>query len=91
MLDENSIDVILTDIVMADGDGIETIVKIRKSGNSVPIIAMSGGGRMKSDVYLGVAIHIGADITLNKPFEFQELVSAIEILCEPGNIRSIGS
>jgi len=70
-------DVVVTDIVMPDKEGIETIVEIRKLRPDLPIIAMSGGGRGSSTDYLELAALLGAKRTLAKPFSTQELLDAV--------------
>jgi CheY-like chemotaxis protein len=69
-------DLILTDIVMPDTEGIEMIIKIRKSDPNVKIIAMSGGD------YLEMARKLGADRTLTKPFSNQTLLDAVKATLE---------
>ncbi len=78
MLGDLSVDLIITDIVMADGEGLETIAAIRKDKIGLPIIAVSGGGRVAHDVYLGLADHMGANRTLAKPFRPKELLALVD-------------
>jgi DNA-binding response OmpR family regulator len=74
---EQSIDLIITDILMPEKEGIETILELRKSAPQVKIIAISGGGRtVKLDV-LPIAQSFGAARTLAKPFERRELLEAV--------------
>ncbi len=77
-------DVVLTDLIMPEMEGFETIMGLRKIDSKVKVIAMSGGGRIDASDYLGLAGKLGAVKTLEKPFEFKELVSALtEVLGEP--------
>ncbi len=69
-------DLILTDIVMPDTEGIELIMRIRKSDPNVKIIAMSGGN------YLEIARKLGADRILAKPFSNQVLLDAVKATLE---------
>ena len=72
-------DLILTDLIMPDMDGIELIMQLRRLGNSTPIIAMSGGGRsMKTESNLKMVELLGAAATLAKPFSREQLLQAIE-------------
>jgi len=64
-------DVMLTDIVMPDIEGIELIRKIRKITSSLRIIAMSGA----SDGYLHAARVLGADATIQKPIDIDALLA----------------
>ena len=77
-LDRGTFDVIVTDIVMPDMEGLELIRKVRKTYASMPIIAMSGGGRGSSDDYLTLAKNFGAAKTLEKPFQIEDLKKAID-------------
>lgn len=75
---EDRPDLIITNILMPGQEGIETIIQIRKSCPGIRIIAMSGGGRTKSGSFLELAKRLGADRSLEKPFEFDVLIDAIE-------------
>jgi DNA-binding response OmpR family regulator len=66
-------DVMLTDIVMPEKEGLETIEDFRRLLPDVKIIAMSGGGRGSAIDYLKLAHLMGADHTLPKPFSLDEL------------------
>lgn len=70
-------DLILTDIVMPEKEGVETIVELRKIYPATPIIAMSGGGSIASYDYLDHARLLGANDTLRKPFTRQKLLDTI--------------
>ena len=62
-------DMVVTDIIMPDQDGIGTINELKKRYPEIKIIAISGGGRMLSKDYLGIAKILGADYTFTKPFD----------------------
>jgi CheY-like chemotaxis protein len=66
-------DVVLTDLVMPDQDGIETIVELKKLYPHLKIVAMSGWTSAQGSDYLQVAREIGAAHTLQKPFDPAEL------------------
>jgi CheY-like chemotaxis protein len=71
-------DLVITDILMPDQEGLETIVEIRQFRPNQQIIAMSGGGRTRSVEFLAVAKTVGANVILAKPFgvaEFRQAVS----------------
>jgi len=70
-------DVVVTDMVMPENEGIETIIELRSIWPHGPIIAMSGGGRTGNTDYLRLARGMGADAILMKPFEPAELLSCI--------------
>ncbi len=79
--DEN-IDVVITDIVMPDMEGIETIRELRKINPDVKIIAFSGGGSLAPDGYLKIAASMGAKYTFQKPFDINELKEAVKKLLD---------
>jgi CheY-like chemotaxis protein len=72
-------DLIVTDIVMPEKDGIATIMDIRKGDPATPILAMSGGGNIGSqgDLLL-MAKQLGATATLVKPFDRAALLAKVQ-------------
>ncbi len=70
-------DVVLTDLIMPDADGLETIQHLRRLRPAPRIIAMSGGGRISSRDYLKLAAALGARRTLAKPFTEADLITTI--------------
>ncbi len=77
VLDEEKIDIVITDIIMPVMEGVQTTIEIRRSHPSLKIIAISGGGRAKNMQYLNLAKHYGADFILKKPFSNEELIRSI--------------
>lgn len=76
-------DLVVTDLVMPDKEGLETIIEIRRLKPELKIIAMSGGGRGSADDYLEMAAALGASKTLAKPFPSHELLDAVtEVLAK---------
>ncbi len=75
--DTQAFDLVITDIIMPDREGLETIADLRQRSKSLPIIAISGGGRSGSMDYLETARYLGADTTLSKPFGREELIRAV--------------
>ena len=73
---EQSIDLVITDILMPDMDGLETVRMLHRDFPNVRIIAISGGG--KDPDYCAVAKILGAHETLTKPFELQQLIDAVD-------------
>lgn len=71
-------DVIVTDINMPEMDGIETILEVRREREAIPIIAISGGGRVPPDLLLDSADMLGAFETLQKPLEAEALLASVE-------------
>lgn len=77
---ENPADLILTDLIMPEQEGLETIRALKNEFDGVKIIAISGGGRIGPDAYLPAARELGADRVFSKPFDIGELVTAVEEL-----------
>jgi DNA-binding response OmpR family regulator len=71
-------DLVLTDIIMPEREGIATIVEMRRECPDAKIIAMSGGGRIGSADFLGMAKKLGANDIIPKPFLPQELLRRIK-------------
>jgi DNA-binding response OmpR family regulator len=70
-------DLVITDIVMANGEGLETIRALRKLDPHVKIIAISGGGAGKSNDYLDLAAKFGATRVLPKPFSGADILAVV--------------
>ena len=67
-------DLVVTDIIMPNREGIETIVALKKASPSVRILAISGGYRVGPADFLDLARHVGADGVLAKPFRPSDLI-----------------
>jgi len=73
---------VISDIVMPDGEGIETIREMRREAPEMPILAVSGGSHQA--LYLRAATSLGASASLEKPFEPGDLVALVtEFLPQP--------
>jgi DNA-binding response OmpR family regulator len=79
-LAEAPVDILVTDLIMPDVEGLETIRTVRRENSTLPIIAISGGGRLTPASYLTMARGVGATDVLAKPFEPAKLVAMIESL-----------
>lgn len=71
-------DLVITDLIMPEREGIETILALRRLAPDLPIIAISGGGRIGPGDLLAAAKRLGATTTLRKPFDDGELLDQIE-------------
>jgi CheY-like chemotaxis protein len=71
-------DLVVTDIHMPGIDGHEVITALRVLHTHVPIIAISGGGAVEKDELLLRAVKLGAQEVIMKPFEFRQLVGAVD-------------
>ncbi|HEY1847869.1 MAG TPA: response regulator [Opitutaceae bacterium] len=78
ILASKPIDVVITDLLMPERDGLEFITEVRKKYPKVKIIAMSGGGHIARDSYLRIAKNFGAHVLLEKPFSQSGVLGAIE-------------
>ena len=70
-------DLIITDIIMPEKEGVETIIELKKLHPSLKIIAISGGGRTRNLDFLKLAKEFGADSILAKPFSEDELMEHV--------------
>src|SRR6201987_4887095 len=70
-------DVVITDIIMPEQEGIDTIIQIRRERPNIKIIAISGGGRIRNIDFLKMAHFLGADNVMRKPFEANELLAQL--------------
>ena len=77
---EGGIDLVITDIVMPTKEGIETIAEIREFKPDLPILAISGGGRIGAVDHFARAREVGASDTLRKPFSDVELLEKVATL-----------
>lgn len=83
-------DVVVTDIVMPEQEGIETIIEIRRQKPEARIIAISGARACNGyGGYLRFAQALGADEVLGKPFVAQELLQVIDTLLNRPDCRSM--
>lgn len=74
---QNPADLIITDLIMPNKDGIGMIIDLKKEFPEVKIIAMSGGGLNKPDGYLKGAKKLGASCTLTKPIDREEILRVV--------------
>jgi len=72
-------DLIITDIIMPEKEGIETILEIRRRNTNIRIVAMSGGGQAQAMDFLPLARKLGADQILRKPFGPAELLEVTDL------------
>ena len=77
-------DLVITDLIMPEQEGLETITLLKKEYPLVKIIAISGGGRIGPDAYLPAAQELGADRVFSKPFDVRELATTVRELLANG-------
>lgn len=73
-------DLVITDLIMPEEDGLKVIMKIREKKPGIKLIAISGGGKAGPGSYLGLAKALGADAVFPKPFSVTDLIAKIENL-----------
>ena len=71
-------DLVITDIIMPDKEGVETIIELKRDFPTLPIIAISGGGRTRNLDFLKLAEQYGAQKVLAKPFSEEELLESVQ-------------
>lgn len=78
LLEREAIDIVLTDILMPQRDGLEVLREARRRWPGLPVIAISGGGWIKANELLGMAERLGADNVLQKPVRRDDLIRAVD-------------
>ena len=79
---ERTPDLVITDILMPNREGVETILAMKAKAPGVRILAISGGGRLGAEEILGLASRLGADAVLPKPFRAADILAAARGLLE---------
>ncbi len=88
LYDTQHVDLVITDVLMPELDGLEVVRSLRRLSPTLPIIAMSGGGDRDLD-FLVEAKEFGATRTIVKPFQLGELVVMVnDLLDNPSMHRS---
>jgi len=80
LLKREAFDIVITDLVMPDKEGLETIQEIVRDFPYTPVIAISGWAREGPHSYLRVAEQFGASYTFTKPLDFGGMLAAIKTL-----------
>ena len=83
VLAEQDVDLIVSDILMPEKDGLEMISTVKELYPDIKIVAMSGGGHIGSENYLRLAQHMGAERTIQKVIMCEDIIRvANELLRE---------
>lgn len=78
VLQQRAFDLVITDMLMPDGDGVDLITEIKRVQPTLRILAMSGGGRYtEGRDYLELAKGVGAHAVVLKPFTWLQLQKAM--------------
>ena len=75
-------DLVVTDLIMPEEDGLKVIIKLRELKPTIKTIAISGGGKVGPGSYLNLAKALGADAIYSKPFSINDLILKIEQLLD---------
>ena len=71
-------ELVITDVLMDGQEGISTLRDLKSESPDLPVILISGGGTISSDILLKFGMDFGADFTLKKPIKMGALKSATE-------------
>jgi len=82
-LDHMAVNLIITDIIMPEMEGIELILNAKATFPNLPVIAISGGGRTNQMDVLHLAQQLGAAAVLPKPFTRADLLKTVEQVIGP--------
>jgi len=86
---KQNFDLVITDLIMPEMEGMETIRALRTLSPQLLIIAISGGGKGSAENYLNLAQHFGANLAFAKPFELDALCGAVaQLLAGKGATES---
>jgi CheY-like chemotaxis protein len=89
LFEKNRPDLLITDIIMPEKEGLETIFELRRKYPDLKIIAISGGGRIGPDGYLPGAKLLGANAVFAKPLIPKEFLNTISELLEDKGEKKI--
>jgi DNA-binding response OmpR family regulator len=79
---ESPVDLVITDLIMPEKEGLETIMELRRDFPEVKIIAISGGGIIHAKDYLNMACAMGAHRAFEKPFGVPDMLNAVRELLD---------
>lgn len=80
--DKADADLLITDIVMPEKEGLDLILELQRDHPNIKVVAISGGDRIEPEYYLELAQILGAYKTLTKPFNPQVLLETVAELLE---------
>jgi len=79
-------DLVVTDILMPEQEGVQTILELRRMEPTLPVLAISGGLRSDGPDLLKMVRHLGATETLQKPFDKKALLAAVQKCLSKGSV-----
>ncbi len=79
---------LITDIIMPEGEGLELIRKTRGFRGEIKIIAVSGGGIGDKSTYLELAKRLSADDCIEKPFDSKTVLETVQrVMARPSKVK----
>jgi len=82
-------DVILTDVYMPEGDGLDLLNNMHDFHETTPVVVMSGGGHLGEFDQLRAARRLAASATVNKPFRMSEIAGVLKAAIAPAAAEAI--
>ncbi len=76
-------DLVITDMLMPEMDGLETIRAIKGFDPAMKVLAITGGGAVDHGDLLNIAAKLGADAALFKPFQPSALLATVDLMLNP--------
>ena len=73
LVEAQRVDLVITDVVMPEVDGLEFLIRLRRMESPPPVIVLSGGGSQLVTPYLDLAVQFGAAAVLTKPVVLSEM------------------
>ena len=74
---------VVSDLMLPDADGLQTISAVKADRPATPVVAISGGGLFSTSDLLAMARSVGADAAIAKPFRIADVIGAISTLLSP--------
>ena len=78
LLHETEVDLIIADIYMPNKSGLQLIMELRAHNSTIPVIAMSDGGRNKNLNPLSYSEVLGSVRTIAKPFSLEDMLAMVK-------------
>lgn len=82
-LRRETFDLLFTDVLMPERDGLELIAEVRSKYPAVRIVVMTSGGQVSPEDYLFIAKRLGAHVQLTKPFNTKDIATAAAAAMAP--------
>jgi DNA-binding response OmpR family regulator len=83
LMRQGPVDLVMTDLLMPEMDGVELIAWLKREGFAVPVLMVSGVNAVFQTDFLSVVRDLGADATLEKPVTSETLLAAVAHLLHP--------